>query len=318
MKAKHNLEHIIFNSWKKNPNVDSFGTIIVAVSGGGDSMALLQGLLNCFPKERLVIVHCHHGSGKNKKFRDQAQHLVETFCRERGLICHVKTATEKLESEAEFREFRLQSFQAVSLLYASVVICLAHHRDDWLENQLIKLIRGSSLISLRKSFQWSRISSRNLLLWRPFYNCSQSDLKEYSRCGHVPFVEDPSNHDLSYFRNWLRLAWLPQLESVRPGSVKRLGLSLLNSVSEIQTKGEAFPWDFATSSIDRIYFISLSEVEKMRCLAYFVREKELKDVKSSQLKEIVRQLDKNKDRYHIHFKTFECVVNAERVVINVP
>lgn len=317
MKAKHNLEHVVFNSWMKNPRHDSFEKIIVAVSGGSDSMAMLQALMNCFPKQKLVVVHIHHGSGQNQSFRDQARKLVEQFCRVHSLECIVKKSEKNLSSESEFRQFRLQSFQQVTSAYSSSVVCQAHHRDDWLETQLIKLIRGSGLSSLKKSFNWSRLVNHNLLVWRPFYARSQKELTEYRQENDVPFVDDPSNWDTQYFRNWLRLEWLPSLEKTRPGSMRRLALSLLHSLAEIEPVETSFPWDLKQNSIDLIYFLSLSEAEKLRCLAYFIREKGLKSIKASQLKEIVRQLDKRNDRYHIHFKTFECVVNAEQVIIKV-
>jgi tRNA(Ile)-lysidine synthase len=317
VKAKHKLEHVVFNSWKKCQHVKNDQKIVVAVSGGSDSMVLLNTLMACFPKNKLIVVHCHHGAQGNTQFRNDAQKLVESFCKKQNLVYEVKIAESPLSSEAEFREFRLNCFRDVAKKYDADIICLAHHRDDWLENQLIKLIRGSSFSSLRKSFQWSRLKDRELFMWRPFFNCGRLELVEYrNKCG-VGFVEDPSNLDTRYFRNWLRNHWLPQLEAIRPGSMRRLGLSLINSIAEIKSVDQSFPWDMEKGSINLIYFLSLSESEKLRCLAFYAYSRGLKGIKSSQLKEIVRQLDKNSDRYHIHFKTFDCSVNAGQLFIHI-
>lgn len=316
MKAKHKLEHIVFNSWKKKRPEAENSKILVAVSGGRDSMTLLRCMISCFPKDKLVVVHCHHGRHENVEHRDLAQKLVETFCTENGILCLVKINENQLTSEAEFREFRLDTFKTLAQQFATQIVCLAHHQDDWLENQLIKLIRGSSFSTLKQSFQWSRLASRSLLLWRPFYQCRRTDLESYQKVYQVPYVEDPSNSESRYFRNWIRNIWLQSLEETRPGSTNRLAKSLIHSIAEITPSNVAFPWNSKTNSIDLIYFLSLSEAEKLRCLAFCVHSKGISSVKSSQLKEVIRQLDKNSDRYHINFKTFSCTVNAGQLVLN--
>lgn len=317
MKAKHHLEHIIFNSWVRKNLSTAEAKIVVGVSGGRDSMALLNGLVTCFSKHKIVVVHCHHGDGDNGAHRNQAQQLVEAFCRQNHLECVVYRSARILKSEGDYREFRLDSFQAAAKKYKTKIIALAHHRDDWLETQLLKLVRGSSFASLKKSFQWSFLKTRELTLWRPFSKQSRASIDVYQQERGIPFVEDPSNQDDKYLRNWLRNDWLPRLEKTRPGAVNRLALSLIHSLDEIKPAEDAFPWDFKTNSIDFVYFLSLSNSEKLRCLAFYVRSKGISGIKASQLKEIIRQLDKNGDRHHIHFKTFECLVNAGQLILKV-
>lgn len=315
MKAKHHLEHVIFNSWVRKNLSTAEVKILVSVSGGRDSMALLRGLVACFSKQKLVVVHCHHGEGENSRYRDEAQKLVQDFCQQNQLECDVYKSKKALKSEAEFREFRLESLQSAAKKYKTQIVALAHHRDDWLETQMLKLIRGSSLDSLKKSFQWSELKSRGLTMWRPFSNHTRLEVDVYRQERGISFVEDPSNQDNRYLRNWLRNDWLPRLEKARPGGVNRLALSLVHSLSEIKPSQDSFPWDLKTNSIDFIYFLSLSSSEKLRCLAFYVRSKGISGIKASQLKEIIRQLDKNSDHCHIHFKTFECLVNAGQLVI---
>ncbi|MBL7543826.1 MAG: tRNA lysidine(34) synthetase TilS [Bdellovibrionaceae bacterium] len=315
MKAKHNLEHRIFESWKKKNDSGLHQKVMVGVSGGRDSMALLAALRTCFSSKNIVAVHVHHGLGHNTAFRDQAQELVENFCKKHEVLCETVVAYTELKSEAEFREFRLKAFQRIGQQYHIGTVALGHHRDDWLENQLLKLIRGSSFASLKKGFQWSLLKEYDLTLWRPLIQMGRGDLDAYRQLQKVPFVEDPSNQDARYLRNWLRQTWLPQLEHRRPGSVGRLAQSLIHSIAEITPSREVFPWDFKTNSIDLIYFLSLSEVEKLRCLAFFVHEKGLKSIRANQLKEVIRQLDKNSVHCHIQLKTFECLVNAGQLLI---
>lgn len=315
MKAKHRLEHVIFNSWVRKNLGQTDTKIMIGVSGGRDSMALLQALIMCFSKNNIVVVHCHHGQGENKVHRDNAYRLVHSYCHQHQLTLECFRSEQILTSEHHYREFRLACYQKVAELYKTNIIALAHHRDDWLETQLIKLIRGSSFTSLRKNFQWSELKKQGLILWRPFSNQARDDIDVYRQKKGIPFVEDPTNSEKKYFRNWLRNEWLPMLEKTRPGAVERLALSLIHSINEIKPDETVFPWDFKTNSIDFIYFLSLSESERLRCLAYFARAKGILTIKASQLKEILRQLDKHSDRYHIAFKSFECLVNAGQLFI---
>lgn len=323
MKAKHKLEHIIYNSWKKHSAIGALtkysGKIVIGVSAGNDSMALLRGLMACFPLEKLVVLYAHHGGSDEDtlNYRNRAQRTLFQFCHDNAITFEVVTAQEKLSSEAEFRSFRLGALKTICGKYQANIVALAHHRDDWLENQLIKLIRGSSFRSLRQPFQWAWASEYNFFIWRPLTECRRNALESYVQLKKLPFVEDPSNGVSKYLRNWIRNTWLPMLEHKRPGGVHRLALSLINSIQEMKAVATAFPWDFQENSIDLIYFLSLSEAEKMRCLAYFISSSNLKSVKTSQIKEIIRQLDKNTDRYHIHFKTFDCLVNAGQLIIRI-
>ncbi len=317
MKAKHNLEHIVFNSWTKKNSQSFAGKILVSVSGGRDSMALLAALRKCFPNDKLVVVHCHHGDNDNKAHRDEAENLVADYCAEHSLECDIYKSEANLTSESDYREFRLTCLQNSAEQHGTNIVCLAHHLDDWLETQLIKLIRGSSFSSLRKCFQWSNLKNRNLILWRPFSNHKRQSLEVYRQEREIPFVDDPSNKDSKYFRNWLRNDWLPMLEKTRPGAVKRLAHSLISSLEEVKPQDSVFPWDFKTHSNDFIYFLSLSDSEKLRCLAFYVRSRGISSIKASQLKEIIRQLDKDSDRYHIKFKSFECLVNAGQLIIQI-
>ncbi len=320
MKAKHNLEHTVFNSWKKFAEIKdprrTSGKVLVGVSGGRDSMVLLRSLIQCLPTADLVVVHCHHGDHSNIAYRNRAAEHVLDFCKSNGVAIEERKSTSDLNSEADFRAFRLESYRAVALKYGIAVVALGHHRDDWLENQLIKLIRGSGLPSLKKNFHWSWLEAQQFYIWRPLINTLRKDIEVYAIEVGITFVEDPSNSDSKYLRNWIRTQWLPMLEQKRPGSVNRLALSLIHSLNDIPLHENGFPWDFKTQSIDFNFFISLPDREKLRCLAFYVSTKGLKNIKSSQLKEIIKQIDTNGEVSHIHFKTFDCRVNAGQLFLD--
>lgn len=94
-------------------------------------MVLLTSLLNCLPKERIVVVHCHHGIVDHSNFRDQAVTAVARFCKKMRIIFERYKSESNLCTEAECREFRLSCFQSQCRKYHSSIVALAHHRDDW-------------------------------------------------------------------------------------------------------------------------------------------------------------------------------------------
>ena len=280
-------------------------------------MVLLKCLLQCFSNQKLVVVYCHHGAGLNKQYRDAAGVVVSQFCIKNKIVFKTIKSDHTLSSESEQRSFRLAAFGALCVEVNAALVALAHHRDDWLENQLIKLIRGTSFSGLKKNFQWSWLEDYRIVLWRPMSDCQRSTLEAYRKEKKIPIIEDPSNSDDKYLRNWVRTRWLPMLEAKRKGSVSRLAQSLINSIQEVVVTDIVFPWNFEAGSIDFVYFLSLTEAEKLRCLAFYVNFRGLKSIKSSQLKEIIRQLDNDSYHAHLHFKTFECSINAGQLIIKI-
>jgi tRNA(Ile)-lysidine synthetase-like protein len=310
-KAKDKLEHLIFSSIKKHLIQ---GPVVVAVSGGRDSMALLQALLNVMPRNNLIVCHYHHGDAHNKKFRDKAEKLVKSWSQKLGLICETEKATIPLVSEAQCRRARNEFLCQIAKKHNTSIVVFAHHLDDWLETQLIKLIRGCSFDSLKQNLGWSK--DKSIIKWRPWIQVEKTEILKYVAKNKIEFVDDPTNKQNIYLRNWIRNQWLTSLESFREGSKKSLAFSLIHSLEKINAKPRRqFPWDYKNSSISRLFFESLEESEKRQCLAYFFYRKKMTTVKRTQIEEIIKLLDKNQNELKLSFKTFEVIINAERVSI---
>lgn len=309
-KAHHKLEHVILSSGKKKK---FHFPLVIAVSGGRDSMALLSAMIRIYGKEKLVVAHFHHGEEVNQKFRNQAYDLVYTFCKKQNISLEMGKAQEVLASEAEFRRARNVFLSQIAKKHNTSVVVMAHHMDDWLETQLIKLIRGCSFASLNQNLEWSL--SQKLWKWRPWIQVPRLEIEQYVQDNKVPFVEDPSNQETCYLRNWLRNQWLKDLNEYRPGSSQSLAHSLIHSLEALKAHKPKFPWNAENSSISRLYWESLSVGEKKQCLAYFFYKKKWPSIKRTQIEEIVKQLDKNQNELTLSFKTFEVLVNAEQVVI---
>ncbi|MCK6599313.1 MAG: tRNA lysidine(34) synthetase TilS, partial [Bdellovibrionaceae bacterium] len=182
-KAQVHLEHVIFNSYKTflQKDISSSAKLVVAVSGGKDSMALLKAMTQVFPKSQMVVAHFHHGDFFNKEFRDQALSLVQKFCTSEYLLLEYEKSLDFLKSESDCRKARMDFFSRLMTKHNSSVLVLAHHLDDWLETQLIKLIRGCSFESLNQNLELSTflIDAVKIYKWRPWIRTMQREILEY-------------------------------------------------------------------------------------------------------------------------------------------
>lgn len=191
--------------------------VIVAVSGGMDSMVLLRVLIHTsrWHKGRLEVATIDHGT-RDGSASDAA--FVRSQAEGYGLTCHVEALSVRDASESALRNARMAALYAI-LGRSKGVIALAHHERDQAETVLIQLLRGSGLAGL-SAMGWSY--QRRV---RPLLDIAHEDLRTYAEENRVAWVEDPSNADPRYLRNRVRSEVLPLLETVRHGAVGSLARS---------------------------------------------------------------------------------------------
>ena len=186
------------------------GLMIAAVSGGGDSLALLY-LLRDLGRE-VVVAHFDHQLRPQSKA--EADFVLEV-AQELGYPCEIGSApvakiaqAKKQNLEATARELRYAFLYQVAQKYRAQAILTAHTREDNSETLLLQLVRGSG--------RGLGIAARQGLVIRPLLAVSRAELRAYLSQKGISWQEDPSNQDLSYDRNYLRQAVLPALRSRFP------------------------------------------------------------------------------------------------------
>ena len=185
--------------------------IFVAFSGGLDSTALLF-LCNKALKQKkirnLKAIHINHNLSKNS---DNWQQHCESFCRSNNIkfesfIVEVSKNRSSIESQA--RQARYKIFE--SLLDENDQILLAHHRDDVFETILLRLFRGTGVDGLSGLNEKRSLGKGEII--RPFLNLSKSDLEIFIHKNDLPYVEDDTNLNNDFDRNFLRNEIIPSLE----------------------------------------------------------------------------------------------------------
>ena len=186
----------------------------VAVSGGRDSMCLLHLMLSLpfIDRNDLTVVNVEHGIRGETSFADSA--FVENYCRQRGIafVCErvdvpAMRARSGRSEEQEARQARREIFGRILRENKADLVLLAHHRGDNAETVLMHILRGSALGGLRGMDVRTDSGILRPLLYTP-----RAEIDEYIALNAVPYVEDATNAETDYNRNFIRHEILPRLE----------------------------------------------------------------------------------------------------------
>ncbi len=200
-------------------------TVLVAVSGGADSLALLYGLhelhsrLNC----HLHVAHLNHCLRPDA---DADADFVQRHAAQLGLACTLQRTEVphlvkvwKLSVEAAARKARYQFYEEVSTHIGATKVALGHHQDDTAETVLMNLIRGSGSTGLK-----GIPPVRNFKFIRPLMGFTRQQIEAFLTAKGLVPRHDSTNTDIRYLRNRIRHALIPRLESDYNPNI-RVGLS---------------------------------------------------------------------------------------------
>lgn len=190
-------------------NIDKSKNLVVATSGGPDSMALLHLLKNNGYK-----VICAHVNHSLRIESEEEYKFVENYASINNIIFEgmkIESYKDNKFTENEAREKRYKFFETILDKYNTDILLTAHHGDDLVETVLMRLIRGSNL-SGYKGF--TKITEfKNFKIIRPLIFYTKKDIEEYIKENNIPVVYDKSNESKKYTRNRIRLDVLPLLKS---------------------------------------------------------------------------------------------------------
>jgi tRNA(Ile)-lysidine synthase len=203
--------------------IPSEAHLVLAVSGGADSVALMHGAARAAATARpgwtLSVAHLDHALRADS--RTDAD-LVTDAARSLGMECEVRRVdvaalarTEGRSIEEAGREARYRFFDEVAP--EGAFIATAHTADDAAETVLLNLLRGTGLTGARG------IPRRRGRIVRPLLDARRATLRALLDDAGIAYRDDPTNEDPAYLRNRVRGELLALLESIRPGAVERIG-----------------------------------------------------------------------------------------------
>ena len=233
--------------------------IVVGVSGGADSIALLTLLVElgyC-----CIAAHCNFQLRGEESERDEA--FVRAFTENLQLpLLQVRFDTmayasqHQISIEMAARELRYRWFEELRQAEGAQAIAVAHHRDDSIETLLLNLVRGTGIRGLRG------IQPRNGYIVRPLLECSREEIETWLAKRQMEYVTDSTNLTDLYTRNFIRLRVLPLLEELNP-SVRESLARTANHVSDASVIYEA-----AIQSAKEDVFTRKDELSVSKLLRY--------------------------------------------------
>ena len=190
---------------------------VLAVSGGVDSMVLLEQFFQLQKKYPIIItvVHIHHHLRQES---DEEEVMVREFCRKRNLsveVCHWEEGSSQNSGiEEKARQFRYEKLKESQQKHHASYVVVAHHADDQAETVLMKLTRGSTLEGIAGMKPMRPFGEGYLI--RPFLTVDKKVLYEYASMHPILYSEDTTNQSVAYTRNRFRQEMIPLFKKENP------------------------------------------------------------------------------------------------------
>ncbi|CZR07724.1 tRNA lysidine(34) synthetase TilS [Trichococcus collinsii] len=188
--------------------------LLLAVSGGADSMALL-GLVQQLPSEwqpQFAVVHVHHHLREES---DEEFRMVQDYCQNKGIPFFSEHWSEESHPRSSLemaaREFRYAFFADMMEKWSATHLATAHHADDQLETILMRLVRGSTLKGISGISMTRTFGSGQLV--RPLLAFQKDELYQICGIAGIPYREDSTNSELTFTRNRYRNSIIPLLKA---------------------------------------------------------------------------------------------------------
>jgi len=257
--------------------------LLIAVSGGQDSLALLQLCLDLQSRWgwTLAIAHCDHGWRADSL---ACARYVESLATTHHLPFYLAKATHLSETEGAARQWRYQQLQAIAAQHDSSALLTGHTASDRAETLLYNLVRGSGADGMQ-SLPWRRSLTPRLELIRPLLQVTRQETAQFCQDRGLQIWEDPSNQDLHYARNRIRQELLPYLTAhfnpqaephlAQTAELLQAEVEYLESVAAevLERSLQSFPaeMDRATASLDRTILQTVPRAIQRRVMRQFLQ-----------------------------------------------
>ena len=278
-----------------NNNPDEY--IIIGVSAGPDSMALLHMTKkNC--NKKIVCTHINHNV--RKQSNEEEKYLKE-YCKNNNIIFESYKITSYKEKnfENEARKKRYSFYEKILKKYNSHTLLLAHHGDDLIETVLMKIIRGSNLEGYAGIKTYSKVKDYTII--RPLLEFTKDDLIKYNNDNNIKYFTDTTNEDTTYTRNRLRKNILPILKEENKNIHKQF-LNYSNTLQEYYNYIEDITIEkinkYVTNNTIDINILKKEHPFIQKNIIFYILSKIYNDksdiIKNKHIKDIIKIINNNK------------------------
>lgn len=269
------------------------GRICVGLSGGCDSVVLLHVLSRLGLTDRLTAMHVDHGLSPHAAAWGD---FCAEYCSRLAVPLRiVRVCVDSRGGQGVEAAARQARYAALADCQADVLL-LAHHQGDQAETVLFNLLRGTGVVGA-SGMPVERLAEGGARLLRPLLGVSRSELEAYAREFGLGWVDDESNADVRFSRNFLRHEILPALRSRFPSVDASLALAgrhfaeadaLLSELAEVDWQYAARDSTDGSASLKALRQLSLPRLKNL--LRFRLRQKGWRPPVASRLEEFSRQI----------------------------
>lgn len=244
-------------------------TIVIGLSGGPDSMCLLDLLQKQRKKIKIICAHINHNIREESK--DELI-FVSNYCKKNNLKIETTVfAKEENSNELKLREKRYAYFEKIVKKYNAKYLFTAHHGDDLIETILMRITRGSNL----KGYIGFTINSKknNCTVIKPLIYTTKKEIKEYLEKNNIPYVLDRTNDEDEYTRNRYRHKILPFLKEENP----MVHLKYLKFSNELE-KYYNFVNKIVQNELKTRFCNNILDIKEFDKIEYLIQEKIIESI----------------------------------------
>lgn len=294
--------------------------VVVGVSGGPDSMCLLDIMTRIAQKKSLSIVVAHMNYGIRQKDADNDQRLVEEYAQKNDLPCEIYQCKKGIKTdENHLRDLRYDFLMRVKEKYSAQRIAVGHNKNDQAETFLLHLLRGSGLDGL---VGMRFVSQRDII--RPLLSVEREDVVAYCTQHDIAYHIDHTNGTLQYTRNRVRNELLPLLQkNYNPQIITVLARTAEMLAEELQYIKNVQSMCYTKNTDGTIVFsketyLSESIAMQRRILLMGIRDVRgtTKDITKNMIEEMRKILQSTKGKNQTFVgKDLKMIVKGDRVVL---
>lgn len=292
------IESTLLNFFKNHPEK----AILIAYSGGVDSQVLLHALFNLSKQKKLTnlitVCHVNHGLSPNAL---EWELFAQAQCDARNISLNItkveiqKKSQQSLEALA--RDARYNAIKHI--VTDNTLVVTGHHNDDQAETFLLALKRGSGLkgLSAMKAF----MPLGKGLLVRPLLNISRTQIENYAQENKLEWIEDESNQDNQFDRNFLRHEVMPILANRWPSLLTTINRSVEHCQEGAELLAELAKQDLLECgelnnklNIEKLLFLSKARFNNV--VRYFLSQNNCLMPAKAQLEQLHSQLNASEDK----------------------
>lgn len=220
------------------------GAVLLAVSGGVDSMCMADLFINSGQRRRFSVAHCNFHLRGEESDADEA--LVREWCETRGIV-FIKmdfdtlgyAASNGVSVEMAARDLRYAWFAGLCRENGFAALAVAHNANDNAETMILNMLRGTGVKGMTGMRRSSPLLSSDVPLIRPLLGFTRKDIQEYAVSHHLEWREDRTNADPAYKRNLVRNEVFPLFERLNPSFLVTLNEDM-ERFSQVQSAADEY------------------------------------------------------------------------------